>query len=71
MYGDMGVESDVVPALEKEALSGKYTAIFHVGDMAYNMENDGGKVTNTHLCLPVSLCLSLTLSLMNAHWNIH
>lgn len=44
MYGDMGVESDVVPALEKEALSGKYTAIYHVGDMAYNMEDEGGKV---------------------------
>ncbi|XP_011432423.3 acid phosphatase type 7 isoform X1 [Magallana gigas] len=49
VYGDMGVESDVVPALEKEALSGKYTAIFHVGDMAYNMEDDGGKQSNTSL----------------------
>jgi hypothetical protein len=65
VYGDMGVESDAVPALEKEALSGRYTAIFHVGDFAYNMEDDGGKVSDSLslLCyiFPSSLkqCLSL------------
>ncbi|XP_048735375.2 acid phosphatase type 7-like isoform X2 [Ostrea edulis] len=51
VYGDLGIESHAVPALEKEALSGRYTAIFHVGDFAYNMEDDGGKRGDTFLRL--------------------
>ncbi|XP_062582232.1 acid phosphatase type 7-like isoform X1 [Saccostrea cucullata] len=49
VYGDLGVESDAIAALETEALSGKYTSIFHVGDFAYNMEDEGGmQVNDTH-----------------------
>ncbi|GFO21328.1 purple acid phosphatase [Plakobranchus ocellatus] len=44
MFGDLGIYSDTVPSLVTEALSGKYTALFHVGDFAYDMKNEGGRV---------------------------
>ncbi|RUS69926.1 hypothetical protein EGW08_022310 [Elysia chlorotica] len=44
MFGDLGIDSDTVPSLVNEALSGKYTALFHVGDIAYDMKNQDGQV---------------------------
>ena len=46
MYGDLGVESDAVPALGTEALSGRYTAILHVGNIAYSTQDEDGKVND-------------------------
>jgi phosphodiesterase/alkaline phosphatase D-like protein len=46
VYGDMGKEggSQSLPALYKEAASGDYSAILHVGDFAYDLDSDGGEV---------------------------
>ena len=46
VYGDMGREggSESLPALYKEAASGDYAAILHVGDFAYDLDSDGGEV---------------------------
>ena len=46
VYGDMGKEggSESLPALYQEASSGDYAAILHVGDFAYDLDSDGGKV---------------------------
>ncbi|XP_036366285.1 acid phosphatase type 7 isoform X3 [Octopus sinensis] len=43
LFGDLGVESRIHPTLTNEALSGKYSAFFHIGDFAYNFEDDGGQ----------------------------
>ena len=37
VYGDLGVHSESLPLLNQEALKG-YTAILHVGDFGYNLE---------------------------------
>ena len=42
----MGVESDAVPALGTEVLSGRYTAILHVGNIVYNTQDEDGKVND-------------------------
>ena len=40
LYGDMGnVNAVSLPTLQKEAQSGKYDLILHVGDFAYDMYN--------------------------------
>ena len=46
VYGDMGKEggSQSLPALYKEAVSGDYNAILHIGDFAYDLDSDGGEV---------------------------
>ena len=46
VYGDMGKEggSQSLPSLYKEASSGQYNAIIHVGDFAYDLDSDGGEV---------------------------
>ncbi|GFS07144.1 purple acid phosphatase [Elysia marginata] len=44
MFGDLGILSDTVPSLVNEALSGEYTALFHVGDLAYDLKNQDGLV---------------------------
>ena len=56
VYGDMGKEggSESLPYLYKEASSGDYHAIIHVGDFAYDLDSDGGEVCAVH-----SLILSL------------
>ena len=46
LYGDMGnVNAVSLPTLQKEAQSGRYDLILHVGDFAYDMYN----VTATYL----------------------
>lgn len=46
VYGDMGKEggSQSLPSLYKEAASGDYSAVVHVGDFAYDLDSDGGEV---------------------------
>ncbi|XP_064610671.1 acid phosphatase type 7-like isoform X1 [Liolophura sinensis] len=42
VYGDMGIESPIVRTLEKKIQSVEYTAVLHLGDIAYQLESDGG-----------------------------
>lgn len=45
IYGDMGVDNAItLPALKREAKQGKYDAILHLGDFAYDMCDENGKV---------------------------
>ncbi|XP_072023967.1 acid phosphatase type 7-like [Amphiura filiformis] len=45
VYGDMGNENaQSLGRLQVEAQSGMYDAILHVGDFAYDMENNNGRV---------------------------
>lgn len=45
VYGDMGnVNAQSLPRLQKETQQHKYDAILHVGDFAYDMDWDEGKV---------------------------
>ena len=38
IYGDLGVHSNSTYHLIQEVLSGRYTAVLHVGDFGYNLE---------------------------------
>lgn len=51
VYGDMGKEggSQSLPSLYKEAASGEYNAILHVGDFAYDLDSDGGEVYTSYI----------------------
>ena len=53
VYGDMGKEggSPSLPLLYKEAASGEYTAVLHVGDFAYDLDSDGGEVGAFFVCV--------------------
>ncbi|XP_066983960.1 acid phosphatase type 7-like [Macrobrachium rosenbergii] len=45
MYGDLGSENaQSLPRLQTEVQNGMYDAIIHVGDFAYDMQNDNGRV---------------------------
>ena len=44
MFGDLGIYSDTIPTLVNEALTGEYTALFHVGDLAYDLKAQDGLV---------------------------
>ena len=43
----MGVDSGetTLPALEDELSTGKYQAVFHNGDLGYDLNSDGGAVS--------------------------
>lgn len=44
VYGDMGIEEvHALPSIKKDALSGEYDLIFHIGDMAYDMADEEGR----------------------------
>lgn len=43
-YGDLGVHTETIPSLAREALKGEYTAIIHAGDFAYNLKDNNGQV---------------------------
>ena len=50
VYGDFGTANDVcLPALIAGAAAGEYDAVLHVGDWAYNMEDNGSQVGNTFM----------------------
>lgn len=45
IYGDLGVDNaQSLSKLQKEVQGGRYDAILHVGDFAYNMESDNSQV---------------------------
>ena len=41
VYGDLGTRAKDMQFLLQEALNEKYEAIFHVGDIAYNLSSEG------------------------------
>ena len=44
-FGDMGVDgAQILPLLHKAVLKKEIQAVFHVGDMAYNLRDKGGRV---------------------------
>mmetsp|Transcript_106801 Transcript_106801/g.212094 ORF Transcript_106801/g.212094 Transcript_106801/m.212094 type:complete len:490 (+) Transcript_106801:50-1519(+) len=50
VFGDLGVENGVSLArLEAEAASGTNDFILHVGDIAYDLRDDGGKVSRAFM----------------------
>lgn len=45
IYGDLGVDNaQSLSKLQKEVQGGRYDAVLHVGDFAYNMESDNSQV---------------------------
>eukprot|EP00095_Tigriopus_kingsejongensis_P003965 maker-scaffold79_size400133-snap-gene-3.16 protein:Tk03965 transcript:maker-scaffold79_size400133-snap-gene-3.16-mRNA-1 annotation:"iron zinc purple acid phosphatase-like protein" len=45
IFGDMGNENaQSIPRLQREAQDGMYNMILHIGDMAYNMDDDNARV---------------------------
>lgn len=51
VYADLGTETKNMQFLLQEALNEKYEAIFHVGDIAYNLSSDEGRVGDKFLNL--------------------
>lgn len=44
LFGDMGnINAQSLSRLQKETVKGMYDAIFHVGDFAYDMQDNGGQ----------------------------
>jgi len=44
IWGDMGTaNSQILSSVQKEVASGNFDMILHVGDFAYNMDNDNGR----------------------------
>lgn len=44
VFGDMGnINAQSLPRLQEEAVRGMYDAILHVGDFAYDMQDNGGQ----------------------------
>ncbi len=44
VFGDLGIHTQTIPTITEEALSGDYTAVFHIGDFAYNLHDHLGLV---------------------------
>ncbi|CAL1529697.1 unnamed protein product [Lymnaea stagnalis] len=44
MFGDLGIHANTIPSLINEALSGNYTALFHVGDFGYDLKSNDGAI---------------------------
>lgn len=54
IYGDMGTSKNgqaTVPFLVKDAQVNVITAVLHIGDMAYDLDSDHGKVGDTFMSL--------------------
>lgn len=49
IFGDLGKDSPATPWLIKEANTGNWQAFFHNGDIAYNLESEGGKTGDVFL----------------------
>ena len=45
VYGDLASTSESFGRLTEEATSGDYAAVFHIGDIAYDLHSDAGQVT--------------------------
>jgi len=44
MFADAGLEATILPRLTKEVQNNEYDMVFHVGDLAYDLHNDQGRV---------------------------
>ncbi|GAB1609298.1 hypothetical protein Ahia01_001215300 [Argonauta hians] len=44
LFGNLAVESDLHPVFTREAMSGQYSAFFHIGNFANDLETNGGQV---------------------------
>jgi len=44
MFADMGLESAILPRLTAEVQNNEYDMVFHVGDIAYDLHSDQGRV---------------------------
>ncbi|KAM9037865.1 acid phosphatase type 7 isoform 1-T1 [Sarcophilus harrisii] len=52
VFGDMGADNpQALPRLRRETQQGMYDAILHVGDFAYNMDQDNARVGDTFMRL--------------------
>eukprot|EP01116_Phalansterium_solitarium_P013017 TRINITY_DN2984_c0_g3_i1.p1 TRINITY_DN2984_c0_g3~~TRINITY_DN2984_c0_g3_i1.p1 ORF type:complete len:415 (+),score=146.40 TRINITY_DN2984_c0_g3_i1:1586-2830(+) len=79
VFGDMGVENaQSMPLLLKEAAAGAYDVILHVGDMAYDMDDDNGRLGDAFMNmiqplaahLPYQACLGNHEVAYNfSHWT--
>lgn len=49
VFGDLGTKSANIQFLVHESKARNYSAIFHVGDIAYDLGSDGGKVGDKYL----------------------
>jgi len=50
MYGDMGNSFGIsIPPLQVEAWRGNFDAVFHYGDFAYDLSQDGGRFGDTFM----------------------
>lgn len=49
VYGDLGTDTHDLQFLLQEALNEKYEAVFHVGDIAYDLNKEQGKVGDKFL----------------------
>jgi len=49
VYGDLGLKSKDMQFLLQEARNEKYEAVFHVGDIGYDLHSEGGKVGDKFL----------------------
>ncbi|CAG2111944.1 unnamed protein product [Medioppia subpectinata] len=60
IFGDLGLENGVsTPQLKKDVKKGLYDTIFHIGDIAYNLNKDGGKVGDDFMNEIQSIAASL------------
>jgi len=44
MFADMGLEGTILPRLISEVQRNEYDVVFHIGDFAYDLHNDNGRV---------------------------
>ncbi|WAR25576.1 ACP7-like protein [Mya arenaria] len=49
VYGDLGTQTNNIQFLLQEALNEKYEAIFHIGDIAYNLSSKNGEIGDKFL----------------------
>ncbi|XP_074075110.1 acid phosphatase type 7 [Macrotis lagotis] len=50
VFGDMGADNpQSLPRLRRETLQGMYDVVLHVGDFAYNMDQDNARVGDTFM----------------------
>jgi len=52
IFGDFGLVNDVImSALKNESAAGAFDAVLHVGDLAYDLEDNGSEVGNAFMSL--------------------
>ena len=46
MFADAGLSPTILPRLTKEVQNNEYDMVFHVGDIAYDLHTDNGRVAD-------------------------